>query len=445
MKQVTKRPVRKFLTLAPGLAGVFSLCAVLQPAVAAVGPDPLPLLAALCPIAPTDTAALRDVFAGGRMLESRLDGPAGTPARSLHRILMPDGGEWVVNRVSPGGRLRRLSLEWHAPVPGGGAGTPPRPEIAVNASGDCRVTEGRRLVYGADGTATELEILEPDLTSVAFREPLNPPVPEGPATPPGAVRVAVVDTGVNYTLPLFQGRLARDAGGALLGYDFWDMDARPFDVDAARSPFFPLHHGTAVSSVILREAPGAVILPYRYPRPDMSRFADLIARADAAGAVIVNMAMGSNAEADWRAFADAAKARPHMLFIVSAGNDGRDLDKAPVYPAALGLDNILTVTSADVDGRLARGSNWGATRVDVMVPGEHVPVIDHRGAAGKASGSSFAVPRVTALAARFLARHPDWRGPDLKAAIVKRARKPFGGGPALRHGWIPDPTDDFEG
>ena len=427
--------------IAPIAAGVWGLGHLLHPAIAAGVPDPLDQLAAVCPLNPADTAGLRRVFAGGRLLEARLDGPADKPFRAYHRVLLPGGGEWVVNRVSSGGRLRRISLEWHAPA-GGGA----RPVLAVNASGDCRVTEGRRLIYGADGRAETLEILSSDLTSVVLRESLNPPVPAGPSSPQGAVRVAVIDTGVNYTLPLFQGRLARDGEGALLGYDFWDMDARPFDVDAARSPFFPLHHGTAVTSIILREAPKAVILPYRYPRPDMTRFGDLVAQADAAGAVIVNMAMGSNAEADWLAFARAAKARPHMLFIVSAGNDGRDLDKTPVYPASLGLDNILTVTSADADGRLARGSNWGASRVDVMVPGEQVPVTDHRGAAGKASGSSFAVPRVSALAARLAAKHPDWRGPELKAAIIKRARKPFGGDSGLlRHGWIPDPTDDFEG
>ncbi|MEQ9361824.1 MAG: S8 family serine peptidase, partial [Rhodospirillales bacterium] len=157
-------------------------------------------------------------------------------------------------------------------------------------------------------------------------------------------------------------------------------------------------------------------------------------------------ARGPPAAGEWLASAPGATPRPHMLFIVSAGNDGRDLDKTPVFPASLGLENILTVTSADAGGRLARGSNWGASRVDVMVPGEQVAVTDHRGAAGKASGSSFAVPRVTALAARLLAKHPDWRGPELKAAILKRARKPFGGdAPLLRHGWIPDPTDDFEG
>lgn len=435
------RQVTDLSLIAPVAAGVLGLSPFLHPAVAAPAPDAVAVLAAVCPLKPADTVGLRRVLTGGRLLEARLDGPADQPFRTVHRILMPEGGEWVINRLSPGGRLRRISLEWHAPAPSG-----PRPAIAVNGSGDCRVTEGRRLIYGADGRAEALEVLSADLADVVFREALNPPVPAGSPTAQGAVRVAVIDTGVNYTLPLFAGRLARDGAGGLLGYDFWDMDARPFDVDTARSPFFPLHHGTAVTSIVLREAPGAVILPYRYPRADMTRFGDMVAHADRAGSVIVNMAMGSNAEADWQAFAQAAKARPHMLFIVSAGNDGRDLDKTPVYPAALGLDNILTVTSADADGRLARGSNWGASRVDVMVPGEQVAVTDHRGAAGKASGSSFAVPRVTALAARLLARHPDWRGPELKAAIVKRARKPFGGGAVLlRHGWIPDPTDDFEG
>ena len=435
------RRVADFSLIVPVAVGFWSLSQLCHPAVAAPAPDAVAVLAAVCPLQPTDTAGLRRVLTGGRLLEARLDGPVDKPFRAVHRILMPEGGEWVVNRLSPGGRLRRISLEWHAPAPAG-----PRPVLAVNASGDCRVTEGRRLIYDSEGRAETLEVLSADLAEVVFREALTPPVPAGPPTAQEAVRVAVIDTGVNYTLPLFRGRLARNDAGDLLGYDFWDMDARPFDLDTARSPFFPLHHGTAVTSIILREAPEAVILPYRYPRPDMTRFGDLIARADAAGAVIVNMAMGSNAEADWQAFAQAAKARPHMLFIVSAGNDGRDLDRVPVFPAALGLDNILTVTSADADGRLARGSNWGARHVDVMVPGEQVAVTDHRGAAGKASGSSFAVPRVTALAARLLAKHPDWRGPELKAAILKRARKPFGGdAPLLRHGWIPDPTDDFEG
>ncbi|MBI3113507.1 MAG: S8 family serine peptidase, partial [Rhodospirillales bacterium] len=157
-----------------------------------------------------------------------------------------------------------------------------------------------------------------------------------------------------------------------------------------------------------------------------------------------NMAMGSSKRADWDALAEAAARRPHMLFVISAGNDGRDIDKEPVYPAVLKLPNFLVVTSADAFGRLAAGSNWGRDSVDVMVPGEQVPVFDHRGAEGKASGSSFAVPRVAALAARLMAKNPAWRGPELKRAIIARARlSRFYDPQPVRHGWIPDPTDDF--
>jgi subtilisin family serine protease len=253
-----------------------------------------------------------------------------------------------------------------------------------------------------------------------------------------------VDTGVNYLLDLVADRLARGPEGQALGFDYWDMDARPYDVDTARSAFFPLHHGTAVASILLREAPQARLIPYRYPRPEMSRMAALVADADKQGAVIVNMAMGSNKRSDWLALAEAAAARPHMLFVISAGNDGRDIDKDPVYPAALDLDNFLIVTSANDFGRLAEGSNWGRIHVDIMVPGDRVAVIDHRGAKGKASGSSFAVPRIAALAARLLARNPGWRAAELKRAIVGRARPSrFYETLPVRYGWIPDPADDF--
>ncbi|MEK9672467.1 MAG: S8 family serine peptidase [Rhodospirillaceae bacterium] len=429
------------LTVFPVLAAI----AFTSPAALAAPGDPVDVagiravVESACRIDPTDVDAVRAALPGSRLLDARIDQAGGRPGRSYHRVLVPGGGEWVLTKLFPGGRLRRVTVEWRRPSPSGA-----RPELSANADAGCRITEGRRIVY-KDGRAETLLILSADLTSVADEQPLNPPVPPAAAArgKPTLPRVAVVDTGVNYTLAPFQGRLARDAAGDLIGYDFWDMDTRPFDVDTARSPFFPLHHGTAVASVLLREAPDVALVPYRYPRPDMARFGDLVSHAADHGVVIVNMAMGSDSRSDWQAFETAAKSRPDMLFIVSAGNDGRDLDREPVFPAALGLANVLSVTSSDEWGRLAPGSNWGAASVDVMTPGENIPVIDHRGAAGKASGSSFAVPRVTALAARLAAKHLDWKGPEIKRAVVKRARA-TDGGRRVRYGWIPDPTDDFE-
>jgi len=151
--------------------------------------------------------------------------------------------------------------------------------------------------------------------------------------------------------------------------------------------------------------------------------------------------MGSGDRMDWACFAAAASENPQMLFIVSAGNDGRDLDQMPVYPAALPLANMLVVTSSDEFGRLGRGSNTGATTVDLMVPAEQVEVIDHRGAYAETGGTSYAAPRVAALAARFLAANPAADTPAIKAFLASRAIAT--NGVPLVYGWIPDPTDDF--
>jgi len=382
--------------------------------------------------------ALTGRFAGARLLAARTFAFRGQPGRDEFGLLLESGDEVRVERLYPLGQLRRLTLEYHRQATADAV----RPVMSAALSAKCDILRAGRIDYDAAGLAETLVGLGPDLKQETDRQPLNPPVPAG--GDPGGVAVAVVDTGVNYRLPVVAERLARAADGRVLGYDFWDMDDRPFDVDTSRSPFFPLHHGTAVTSILLREAPKARIIPYRYPRPDMARMAALVADADAQGAVVVNMAMGSNKRQDWEALAAAAAKRPHMLFVISAGNDGRDIDKEPVYPAALRLPNFLVVTSADAFGRLAEGSNWGRESVDVMAPGEQVPVIDHRGAAGKASGSSFAVPRVAALAARLLARNPGWRAAEIKRAIVARARPTrFYETLPVRHGWIPDPADDF--
>ncbi len=377
-------------------------------------------------------------FGGAKLLEARVREFRGDPGRADYGLLLGSGDEVRVERLFPLGRLRRITIEYHRQI----AADRTRPVMSAATNGECAVLRAARIDYDAGGRAEALAGLAPDLRKEISRQPLNPPVPAG--GDPGGVAVAMVDTGVNYTLDAFARRLARDASGRALGYDYWDMDDRPFDVDTGRSAFFPLHHGTAVASILLREAPKARIVPYRFPRPAMQRMAELVADADRRGAVVVNMAMGSDKRGDWDALAEAAAKRPHMLFVISAGNDGRDIDKEPVYPAALKLANFLVVTSADPFGRLAEGSNWGRDSVDVMAPGEQVPVVDHRGVEGKASGSSFAVPRIAAMAARLLARNPTWRAPELKRAILARARpsRHYAEMP-VRFGWIPDPTDDY--
>jgi hypothetical protein len=314
----------------------------------------------------------------------------------------------------------------------------------VFADGACRIVAARRLVYDGPGAPAYIERTDASLTRVVVREPLNPPVPRGGAR--DGVLVALVDSGVNYLLDEVRRRVARSAEGALLGFDYWDMDARPFDSNPARSPFFPQRHGTQTAGVVIAEAPSSRLVVYRYPRPDMSRMAALVEDAAAKGVVIVNLSLGSTNAKEWGAFAEAARRHPEMLFVASAGNDGRDIDTQPVFPAALRLDNLLTATSSTDTGVLAAGSNWGAESVDLLVPAEGLVSIDFYGRPKLVSGSSYAAARVSALAACLLAAHPDWKGPQLKAAILDRA-KPLANSAVrwVSKGLLESPTDTDRG
>ncbi len=394
---------------------------------------------ALCPaalLAPSDLTPQSDGSLQGFAVASVEDrGPAASWVRRAVTLSNPASAQTLtLTATRTGMQIRRISL---AVDDQAGA----RPLVTALADPDCRIHHGRALRYDGLGAASHLLHLTPDLREVESTEPLNPPVPAG--QDPGGVTVAHVDSGVNYLLPEIASRLARDDSGNALGYDFWDLDDRPFDGDIGRSPFFPIRHGTPVASLLLEEAPDIRLLPFRYPRPDMTRMGPLVEAAAEAGATIVALPMGSRKAAEWTGFAEAAASHPDLLFVVSAGNDGRDIDKVPLYPAGLDLPNMLVVTSADAFGRLAAGSNWGARSVDLMVPAEQLEVTDYRGARGRASGSSYAVPRVAALAARLKAANPTWQAPDLKAAILARAVRPLDRGePRVAGGWIPNPADD---
>lgn len=390
-------------------------------------------IAAVCPELPSNEEALLADFKGVEGFRSEPIEARGSTVGMRFVLTLAEVGELRLERMGRAGMLGRVTSDLRAFGPEGA----PRPTVVAVAGHDCRIAHALRLVYDSEGQAETLQILSPSLQRVVSEEPLNPPVPAG--DDPGGVRVAVVDSGVNYTLPFVAERLARDEAGEILGFDYWDMDRRPFDANPAASPYFPQRHGTAVASVLLREAAEAALVPYRYPRPDMARMGALVEGAARAGVTIMVMPLGSRDREDWTAFETAARDHPEMLFIVAAGNTGESLDEHPMWPPALDLANMIVVTSAEADGRLGRGSSWGRRSVDLMVPGEDVPVIDWQGQESRGAGSSYAAPRLGALAARLKAANPQWNAPELKTAILSFAEKAPEDPPLTAHGWIPEP------
>ncbi len=277
----------------------------------------------------------------------------------------------------------------------------------------------------------------------------KPPVPVAPSTT-DTVRVAIVDSGVDYSLPLIYASLARHdnmglaspTAGTILGIDFRDLDNRPWDQRRTRAGI--RRHGTRVASVLLAEAPAVELVPYRFPGQDMRLMHALVEHAAANDVRIIGLPLGSDNPDQWRALERAARAHPRVLFVASAGNDGRNLDQQPLYPASLPLDNMLVVTSADDFGRPSPESGVGRTTVDYLVPAEAVPIVNFGGEPGIAAGSSYAVPRVVAMAARMLQREPDLGATEIIAAI----RQTHANGAMPRYvgqGLIVDPLQDQVG
>jgi hypothetical protein len=126
------------------------------------------------------------------------------------------------------------------------AGVQQQPVLTAIADADCAIHTARRLSYDDAGRPEWLQDLDAALRPVGTPEPLNPPVPAG--TDPPGIAVGVIDTGVDYLLPEIAARLARNPAGEILGYDYWDLDRRPFDVSFTPDPFFPGHHGVSLST-----------------------------------------------------------------------------------------------------------------------------------------------------------------------------------------------------
>jgi subtilisin family serine protease len=117
-----------------------------------------------------------------------------------------------------------------------------------------------------------------------------------------------------------------------------------------------------------------------------------------------------------------------ILFIAAAGNDGRDIDASPSYPASYPNANIISVASITSTGGLSSFSNWGKTSVDIGAPGSGIYSSVPKSSKGNIvsgyasySGTSMATPHVTGAAALYASTHPGATATQIKAAILGAA------------------------
>jgi thermitase len=255
------------------------------------------------------------------------------------------------------------------------------------------------------------------------------------------ITVAIVDTGIDYTHPELRENLwiNRNETGfweppkelAARGYAWNCRDKSCNGIDDDKNgyiddvigwdfvhdvplPFDTHGHGTHIAGIVGGSAgngigtqgvcPTVSLMALKYYDNGGAGYNNLtntvraIEYAIANGAQIINYSGGGADPAASEKAAVAEAQRKGVLFIAAAGNDGRNNERRPYFPASYPMDNIIGVASINKFERLLPSSNFGKT-VHVAAPGLMILSTLPGAKFGTMSGTSQATAFVTGAAA----------------------------------------------
>ncbi len=182
------------------------------------------------------------------------------------------------------------------------------------------------------------------------------------------------------------------------GWDFVDADSDPNSNESSG-------HGTHTTGIATRGTDHIDAMALRSFSPlSGEKIAQAIDYAAENGARVMNMSFRVDSAADKKAIVEAMKRHPEVLFVKSAGNDGRDIDGygLDTYLAKTQLPNLAIVVAADADGKRADYSNYGAPWATEGARGTDVMSTVPGGKFTQMSGTSMAAPNVVNVAAKML-------------------------------------------
>ncbi len=213
------------------------------------------------------------------------------------------------------------------------------------------------------------------------------------ACPIGARRIGLIDGPVDPAHPAL-------AGAQVVSESFLTGNERPPQGN----------HGTAVAALLVGQdptgdlggfAPGAQLFAVSAftssggnPGADIERIATAVEWLLQQDVRLINMSFAGPNNVVLDEVLTRAAARGAIM-VAAAGNDGRE---RAAYPAA--HPSVIAVTAVDAAFRRYRDANYGA-HIEFSAPGVDLYVASRRAGGGYASGTSYAAPIVTALAARL--------------------------------------------
>ena len=225
------------------------------------------------------------------------------------------------------------------------------------------------------------------------------------------VIIAILDTGVDGTLPELEGKLVP-------GWNFFEDNADTSDV---------LGHGTRVAgtatvhtnngAVVASVAWDSKIMPIRISdangwASDSTIAAALVWAADH-GARIANISFDMLASDSISTAASYFSSNSNGVVIFAAGNGG-------VFDNSANDPHILGVAATDRDDQLTSWSDRG-NNIDLTAPGVSIYTISENGGVASTSGTSHAAPIVAGVAALVVAANPALDAADIRDVLTQSA------------------------
>lgn len=267
------------------------------------------------------------------------------------------------------------------------------------------------------------------------------------------IKVGIIDSGVDYNHPAIaykierrytyetEEKLLHDAVVSenkqneldlrkflIKGFDLRDKDSSPYDFDGIKkiSHFHPYvdFHGTEVAHALTKDTDKIVLTVGKYNLISLFSIAKIIQEQVSQGARIINMSFNYSKLSQMLSLdtgiRNALKNNPDTLFVVAAGNEGK---QKVTYPGSYPFPNIINVAATDSKGELWKHSNYGPT-VFIAAQGVHKLFIPgNTDVTEDSSGTSFAAPVVSRLAALMLFENKDLTPSEIKQILCETADK----------------------
>jgi hypothetical protein len=227
--------------------------------------------------------------------------------------------------------------------------------------------------------------------------------------------IGLIDTGINLDHDALNGQAI-------------EIVARPA---SHADPSLP-EHGTAVAALLVgrqgSSTPGllpeakliAVDAFYRdggtADRTDVMSLVTAIEALAERGVRVINLSLSGPANAVLQKAIEAAQAAG-IVIVSAAGNNGAGAE--PAYPAA--YPGVIAVTAVDQDLNVYRRATQGAY-VDLAGPGVNVWTASAQGSGALRTGTSYAVPFVSAAAGLLLASSPQLAPKAVQAHLEQHTR-----------------------